>query len=336
MKYLNKTRIAAAVALATTIGLTAGCGSSSSSDDEDAASVVSRGEITGFGSVFVNGHKFETDTAEFEVDDENGVEGDLRLGMIVTVVGSSDSDGNYADKIIYDNELKGPVAEITIIDGTSKTLKILGQKVLMTTKTKIDDDGGLTYDNVMVGDVLEVSGYVGDDQLIATHVELQDDDDEIEIKGAIEKLGDGSFEIRGFPVSFDDDTEIDDDIRSLKNGLYVEVEGRLNGALDTLLAEEIEAEDDGLDDDADEVELEGTISEYNPNKNTFMILGQKVDASDAKLEPKSLDLADGLFVEVEGYIEDGVLFAEEIELEDDDDEDDDEDEDDDDDEDDEI
>ena len=82
-------------------------------------------------------------------------------------------------------------------------------------------------------------------------------DDEIEIKGVIENFAADSFEIRGFPVSFDQDTEIDDDIAELENGLYVEVEGQLNGTLDTLIAEEIELEDDGIDDDADDVELDG-------------------------------------------------------------------------------
>jgi hypothetical protein len=46
-----------------------------------------------------------------------------------------------------------------------------------------------------------------------------------------------------------------------------------------------------------------------------------VDASTAQLDPASLVLGDDLLVEVEGYIADGVLFADEVELEDDDDDD---------------
>lgn len=241
--------------------------------------------------------------------------------MIVTVIGSSDANGYYADEVIYDNELKGPVSAINIIDGSSKTLTILGREVLVTTDTTIDDDGGLNYGNIQVDDVLEVSGYEGVSQLIATHIELQDDDDEIEIKGTIENLSGNTFEVHGFPVSFDGATEIDDDIDLLENGLYVEVEGELNLAGDRLLAREIEAEDDGIDDDADDVEIEGVISGYDPDDDTFMILGQKVDASNAELDPAGLVLADEMFVEVEGYIADGILFAEEVELEDDDDDD---------------
>jgi hypothetical protein len=318
MKILQKTRLATAIAICGPILLAAGCGGSSSGGG-DGEAVVSQGEITGFGSVYVNGRRYQTDRARFRVDDDDGVEDDLRLGMIVTVHGSRDDDGYHADEIYYDNELKGPVSAIDIIDGSSKTLTILGQTVLVTVDTKIDDDGGLSYGTIAPGDVLEVSGYPGDSQLIATHIELQDDDDEIEIKGIIENLDDDSFEIRGFPVTYDGDTDIDDDISKLANGLYVEVEGQLDLAGTSLIAEEIEEEDDGFDDDENEVEIKGVVSGYDDTTQRFTLQGLTVDASTAERDPGSLVLADDLLVEVEGYIAGGVLFAHEVELEDDDD-----------------
>jgi len=296
----------------------AGCGGSSSSSD-DTEPVVSRGVITGFGSVYVNGRKYETDSTRFEVDDEDGNEDDLRVGMVVTVLGSKYKNGYEAGYIVYDNELKGPVSSITIDpgDATRKTLTILGQAVLVTRDTTIDDDGNLGFDTIAIGDVLEVSGYAGDTQFIATHIELQDNDDEIEIKGMIENLTAGSFEIKGFPVSYSASTEIDDDILTLADGLYVEVEGRLNGAGDTLIADEIESEDNDYMDDVDDIEIRGVISDYSSNSMTFMLQDQMVDASTAELEPAWLTLTDGLIVEVEGYIANGVLFADEVELEND-------------------
>ena len=70
--------------------------------------------ITGFGSVYVNGIRFHTGGTQFSIDDESGVESDLRVGMIVTVKGSKNDDGvnGHATHISYDNELKGPVASI--------------------------------------------------------------------------------------------------------------------------------------------------------------------------------------------------------------------------------
>ena len=324
MKKMPETRLAIVFALSGSMLIASGCGGSSSGGGDDGVegagtAVASRGEITGFGSVYVNGRRYQTERTHFRVDDDDGKQDDLRLGMIVTVVGSHDDDGYHADEIVYDNELKGPVSAIDIIDGSSKTLTILGQSVLVTRDTKIDDDGGLTYDTIATGDVLEVSGYVGDSQLIATHIELQDNDDEIEIKGTIDNLLADSFEIRGFPVSYDDDTEIDDDIGSLANGLYVEVKGQLDVAGTTLIAREIESEDDGFDHDENEFEIKGVISGYVADNSTFMLQGIQVDASTAELEPSSLALADDLLVEVEGHLVDGVLIADEIKLEDEDD-----------------
>ena len=297
--------------------IVAGCGGSSSGGS-DTDPVVSRGVITGFGSVYVNSRRYQTEDTRFEVDDDSGSEDELRVGMVVTVKGYQDDSGYHADEIEYDNEIKGPVSDIVIdpADASRKTLTILGQAVLVTADTTIDDDGNLTYDTIAIGDVLEVSGYPGDSELIATHIELQDDDDEIEIKGIIENLDPNGFEISGFPISYDTNTEIDDDITELENGLYVEVEGQLNGAGDTLIAKEIESEDDDDFDDIDEIEIVGAISDYNDGDKTFMLGDQQVNARFAELEPASLTLVDGLIVEVEGYIVDGVLYADEVELED--------------------
>jgi len=317
MQILNKTQIVTAVMLTTTILLAPGCGGSSSSSDGDADStVVSRGLITGFGSVYVNGIRFHTGSTRFSVDDDSGVESDLRIGMIVTVKGTVDDSrrNGQATHISYDNELKGPVSSITNDpnDATIKTLVILGQSVEVNSNTTIDSDGGLTFDNIQLNDVLEVSGFVTTSGLIATHIELQDDDFEIEIKGTVQNITPNSFDINGFAVSYDGTTQLED-INLLVNDLFVEVEGQLDGAGTTLIARKIEAEHEGLDDEMDEAEVEGAISNYNPVDDTFRIQGQLVDATGAKLYPSTLVLVDGLIVEAEGHIVNGVLLADEVE-----------------------
>jgi hypothetical protein len=183
--------------------------------------------------------------------------------------------------------------------------------VLVTADTRIDDDGALSFDTIALGDVLEVSGYVTAEGITATYIELQDNDLDIELKGHIENLAVDSFVIRGFAVSYDSSTRLDD-IAALAEGLYVEVKGELDGAGTTLLAREIQGEDEGLDDDMDEAEINGVISEYDADEHTFMVQGQRVDASRAELEPASLVLADGLTVKVEGRLVNAVLVAKEI------------------------
>ena len=293
-----------------------GCGGGgSSSDPEDTTG--SRGIITGFGSVYVNGVKYETDDAEFEVDDASATEDDLRVGMVVTVSGEIDDNGTTgrASSITYDNELKGPISAITPdADPTIKTLTVLGQQVLVNANTTFDDDHGFSFDNMVVGDVVEVSGFQTANGLTATHIEKQDDDGEIEITGKIANLTDTSFTIKGFNITYDGNTEIDDDV-TLANDLYVEVEGVLDGAGTTLLAEEIEVEDDGKGEDMDEFEVQGIVSDYDPVTKTFNLGTITVNATNAELKPTSLDLGSvpAPEVEVEGFWLDGVLIADEIE-----------------------
>lgn len=303
--------------------LASGCGggSSSSSDGDADSTVVSRGLITGFGSVYVNGIRFHTGGSIFSVDDDSGVESDLKVGMIVTVKGSKSDDGvnGHATHISYDNELKGPVTSIVYDNAdpalaTTASLGILARPVTIDRDTTIDDDGGLTFETIKVNDVLEVSGYANDSGLHATHIELQADASEIEIKGHIDigSLTSNSFTVNGFPVSYDVTTPLDD-IASLSEELFVEVEGELNLAGDTLIAREIEGESEGLDDDMDDAEVQGMIDNYDLKEDTFTILGQPVDATGAELYPSTLVLDDDLIVEAEGHIINGILYADEIE-----------------------
>ena len=320
MKPLRTRRLVGFSALTATILMASGCGGSSSSSDDADSTVVSRGLITGFGSVYVNGIRFHTGGTTFSVDDDGGVESDLKVGMIVTVKGSKSDDGvnGHATHISYDNELKGPVTSIVYDNAdpalaTLATLGILAQPVTVNRDTTIDDDGGLTFETIKVNDVLEVSGYANASGLLATHIELQADASEIEIKGHIDvgSLTSNSFTINGFPVSYDGTTPLDD-IGSLTEELFVEVEGELNLAGDTLIARKIEGESEGLDDDMDDAEVQGMIDDYDSDEDTFTILGQQIDATGAELYPATLVLADDLIVEAEGHIIDGILYADEV------------------------
>ena len=103
-----------------------------------------------------------------------------------------------------------------------------------------------------------------------------------------------------------------DDLSALANGLLVEVKGQLDGAGTTLIAREIEGEHEGLDDDTDDAEVQGAIYDYDPDKNTFKILDQRIDATGAELYPSTLVLDNELVVEAEGHIINGILYADEV------------------------
>jgi hypothetical protein len=304
----------------------AGCGGSSSSDNDDPVSgSLTSGIITGFGSIYVNGIKFETDQASFDVDDDvDADQDDLRIGMRVKINGQINADGltGTADKVIYENEVEGPVSNVDASDPANIIITILGLDITVNGDTTFDnDDNDLNMSNIMVGDLLEVSGFSSGTAVTATHIEKQSDSfvadvTEVEIKGEISTPGSNSFSVKGLTVNYDSNTELDDiPNNTLTEGLYVEVKGTLNSAGDILSATKIEAEDDGLGEDADEVELEGLVSNYDANTDTFMVQGQSVDASGSpELVPSNLVLADDLKVEVEGELIDGILYADEIKL----------------------
>jgi hypothetical protein len=69
---------------------------------------VSRGIITGFGSVFVNGVEFDSSSAAVTIDDNPSSESDLRIGMEVTVK----SDGTAASSITAADDLEGPISSV--------------------------------------------------------------------------------------------------------------------------------------------------------------------------------------------------------------------------------
>ena len=67
------------------------------------------GTVTAFGSVVVNGVRYDTAGATFTIDGAPGMESDLGLGDVVLIEGSIDSSGTTgtADNVTYDDAVEG-------------------------------------------------------------------------------------------------------------------------------------------------------------------------------------------------------------------------------------
>jgi len=284
-----------------------------------------QGKVTGFGSIYVNGKKFNTDSSEFYVDgNPDGTQDDLAVGMIVTL-GVEISDGVYTGKaleVFYDDEVQGPVASLPVdIGGGQKTFMVFGQTVTIDQNETLFEK--TTFDTLNVDDVVEISGFRSSStEIFATYIEWKEtleNDSEVELRGTISgyKPPTQQFMLDGFLITFDDNTDIEIEAGNLADGLYVEVKGRYQTTVPPLVqADQIEQEVEGLGDDVDEVSLQGPISDYM-GIGDFKINGQQVDASQASLSPGNVLalLGNGLEVEVEGDIVGGVLMAVELELE---------------------
>jgi len=278
---------------------------------------ISTGTVTGFGSVFVNGVEFATDTAVFDVEDSSASQQDLRVGMVVQVSGSINSDGvtGTATGIRYGDQLEGPIASISEnVDMTEKTLSVLGITVVVSSADTVFD--GTSYGSLLNGYVIEVSGfYDHTDVLQATYVKLRatshDASTGFEITGPVSQLSGSHFSIRGLQVDATA-ANLDNLANGLQEGINVEAKGTYDATSNTMTASQVQGEDIRLVDDGSEVSIEGYVTRY-VSPADFDIDGQPVDASNASLEPASLQLAAGIKLEAEGHISNGVLHATELE-----------------------
>jgi hypothetical protein len=325
------------VALSAALVALSGCGGGGGSDvvgGIGGTGKIASGTITGFGSIFVNGVEYNTDSASIAVDDSSATESDLRVGMVVTVTGTvSDSTGT-ASSVVYDNEVEGPVSGLPDplpAGATTLTFTVLGTDVVIDATGTIFDDSspGFAFDSIDNGDVVEISGFFDAlGVLRATYIQrtgtLDPGITEVQLKGTVSgATGAGgtasfgeSFTVNGITVNILDVNSTD--LSAVPGGLvidgmFVEVKGLWVNA-NTVDASRIEEEDTTLGDDGDDVSVEGLVSGFTDLGAIFFVNGQPVDATTATLEPGTLQLANDLRVEAEGTINSsGILIAEKIE-----------------------
>ena len=327
---------AVSLAIASIIGLTAcggGGGDSDSTGTSTPSNSITSGVVTGFGSVFVDGVEFETDSSSFSLDDgDDGREDEdgLAVGMVVSVTGTVNADGvtGTATHIEFDDELEGIVTANTVGADGIGTMTVMGQTVIVDSTTIFESDvaGISSVDLVVADNVVEVSGFSsGDGNVYATRIEVKlaiHSGEEIEVKGIITNLTDTRFDLGGLTVDFSI-AMFDDNIPggTLIEGLYVEIKSTdgFNGSGE-LIASEVELEDDGdMDlegDEGDEVELHGVVTAVNSD-TTFEIGGHTVIITDfTSFEHGTADnIIVGVSLEVEGALNAfDELVADEIEL----------------------
>ena len=133
---MRSTRVLIIAALAVSQLFLTGCGGGGSSP-APAAGLVSKGVVTGSGTIAVNGMFFNVSSASIMIDGLPGKRGDLQPGMIVTVRGIFDNHTSHAFRRTATNvesasDFEGPVDCVNILNNT---LTIMGQQVLIGTTT---------------------------------------------------------------------------------------------------------------------------------------------------------------------------------------------------------
>ena len=326
MAISKKHALALAVIGAITV---AGCnsGSDSNANKRAAAGFKHTGVITGFGSVYVNGVKYETGQTTVSVEDKNGSMNDLEIGMVITLDGSVNADGTtgVATHISYSDELEGVVSAVNIATDGTGTLTVMGQTVKVSGTTTFESNvAAVTAMNLIVsGNIVEVSGYsAGDGKIVATRVEVKkaawEAGDEIEVKGVITDLkeADMTFMLGGLMVHYNA-AKIE---HTLTNGLYVEVKSTEAPVGNMLNASKVEIEGDGKKGvdghEGDKFELEGVVGSVI-STTEFVLTGQTVliDNGTEFENGSAATIAVDAKLEVEGTLNaDGKLVADEVEF----------------------
>jgi hypothetical protein len=327
-----------------------GGGSSPTNNNSASRSVTSSGAITQFGSVYVNGVRYETENSDVISGDDGSVlltnpsDAQLQtivgLGQVVIVRGSRDDNGNgIANTLIIDNELVG---EVNSVDAANASFVVLGQTIAVTPETIIDDSlieavrgveiandlafGGLpeTLGQLLpLGLLVEVSGFPTSNGFTATRIEDADNlavgsSFETEIKGTVSNLAADQFTLNNLTVFYDtSDLDAEDfNGNPLVNGQFVEVHGSVLSST-SMDASHIELEDNRFDDDftmgnSGEFEIEGIVQAIVPNGSGGTLT---INGVDIQVDPIS-NFSVGQYVEIKGNIQsDGTLTIVRVENE---------------------
>lgn len=287
-----------------------------------AVQTYAKGSISGFGSVVVNGVRYDESKAVIRNEEGATMQAsDLKLGMVVEIVADpaqKNSDGvmtAQASQVHYRNELEGPVSAVS-----GQQLTILGQTVLVNNATVFED--GREF-SMQAGKVLEVYGQRNaSGQILASRIEVENDaDSSYELRSAISALNTAemSFRMGELTVSYKNvqqpvDALANNDLVEVKLSRTPDASGqwlaiRLKKETPLALVQNIIASGTGV-----RADLEGFITHMD-SPARFVVNGVNIDASAARILPAGL--AVGSLVEVEGSLVQGVLHADEVELEDD-------------------
>jgi hypothetical protein len=279
------------------------------------------GPIEAFGSIFVNGVRYDIDSAEIRVNGNFSTEADLAIGQVVTVQASVDPLGNaVADSVQFEAALRGAVQSI---DLANDAFVVLEQEVQVGPDSTIDLSSGADLGALSVDDFVEVSGFTGAGGVVeATRVASAEVSDGSRIIGRAAGLNEGTFQffigsllidysgaglIEGFP---DGGPENGDEVLAVGDAL--DASGNL---LVTRLAY---IDDSASSNEGQEAEVEGLITRF-VSPTDFDVSGRR-STTNAQTDYEGgseSDLQLNVKIQIEGRFDsEGTIVATKIEVKD--------------------
>ncbi len=196
-------------------------------------------------------------------------------------------------------------------------------KILVTDNTRIldEDDQPIPFEDLQVGDFVEVHGFVNENgEPVARLIEVEDPERrEISVSGTIQELGDRILVVRSIPFEVTEATRILDDMgqtlsfADLAVGMFVKLEGYFIPATRKAVALEIHVRTEPY------VHLIGTIHEIGTD--AISVSGIRVfvtpDTNILDVDGNPIEFADlevGFVVRVVGWKTDGGVIARTIKV----------------------
>jgi Domain of unknown function (DUF5666) len=279
------------------------------------AGTYSAGAITGFGSVFVGGVRYDDSGASCSDEDGNRISRDaLKLGMMVEIdAGTISANSALALRIRVGAEVKGPVGAV---DTTASTVQVLGQTVLVTSSTVFDItlSGGLSALNP--GRVVEVYGILdpANSRIVATRIEAEDGATEYRLRGRIANVDTTAktFTINGQVINYAS-LPAAQVPPGLANGQLVRVRLQTTQVGGQWVATALRG-GVRLPDGVSSARVEGIVTAF-ASTSSFSVNGLPVDATNASFPDGTAGIVLGARVEVYGTVTNGVLVASKVEIE---------------------
>lgn len=273
----------------------------------------SLGPIAGFGSVIVNGVRFDDGSARIEDDDGASIDRSvLRLGMVTAVeAGPISAGAAVASRVRLRSEMVGPASNV---DATAKTLNVLGLPVNAATAV-IDAaslPGGLA--DLQSDDVVEVYGFfsVQSQAYVATRIERKS---AAPVRLRLRGIVTGRIDNKKFTIgsqTFDLGTL---SITSPSPGTAVRLELQTQQQGGAWLVDRLEQAAAQAIAEGSRVEVEGLVTRVD-SSTRFSVEGVEVSVTPSTVIDSGGPVAPGVRVEVKGTLANGLLVAAQIEFED--------------------
>jgi hypothetical protein len=317
----------------TTLVLLVACGGSGTMTatgmNSTPQAVATSGTITAFGSVFVNGVRYDVSAARLIKNGVAVTQAGLAVGEVATVRGHEDLQSGQGDanSVEVEDNVVGPIGSI---DTGKNQLTALGQTIQVTAATSFGKGiSPADITGLKPGDAIEVSGMADANGVItATRIGHAEAGEPLQVLGTVSNLAasTNTFNVNGLMVDFSKAKLGGFMSGQPANGDLVVVRGtQFDAAAVSLKADTVQAattdpreSEDGTHAETGHVELEGLVTNY-VSATDFEVDGAQVTTTPSTefKGGKAEDLAGtNVRVEVRGMLDaNKVLVADTVEIE---------------------